>query len=139
MYDGSGTSKSDLKINIKNEEAKLLSISLYVPRSTTAETEIDYTGYVTAVKDDGSGDIDKMMCETDIYLEDPLRAIGEYSDVIDFARGKVIRNISEGTVLSEPTEESIDLPEITVPKGDWTLTVKTDTPPSKVEAEYYRW
>ena len=30
---------------------------------------------------------------TNIYLDEPLRKIGEYSDYIDFANGKVVRNI----------------------------------------------
>lgn len=32
---------------------------------------------------------------TNIYLDEPLRKIGEYSDYIDFANGKVVRNIDE--------------------------------------------
>lgn len=32
---------------------------------------------------------------TEIYLDEPLRKIGDYSDYIDFANGKVVRNIGE--------------------------------------------
>lgn len=32
---------------------------------------------------------------TNIYLDEPLRKIGKYSDYIDFINGKVVRNISE--------------------------------------------
>lgn len=32
---------------------------------------------------------------TNIYLDEPLRGIGEYSDYIDFINGKVVRNIKE--------------------------------------------
>lgn len=32
---------------------------------------------------------------TNIYLDEPLRKIGNYSDYIDFKNGKVVRNISE--------------------------------------------
>jgi hypothetical protein len=32
---------------------------------------------------------------TNIYLNEPLRKIGEYSDYIDFKNGKVVRNINE--------------------------------------------
>lgn len=33
--------------------------------------------------------------ETNIYLDEPLRKIGEYSDYVDFVNGKVVRNIKE--------------------------------------------
>ena len=36
---------------------------------------------------------------TNIYLDEPLRGIGEYSDYVDFINGKVVRNIGE-TVLN---------------------------------------
>ena len=32
---------------------------------------------------------------TNIYLDEPLRSIGEYSDYIDFKTGKIVRNINE--------------------------------------------
>lgn len=133
-------SAEEVTVHINKEKAAYISISMHVNKQyTVSGTVMDYAAYPVVTLKKHKIPIEAGNNTADIYLTDPLRKIGEYSDVIDFARGKVIRNISEGTVLSEPTEESIDLPEITVPKGDWTLTVKTDTPPSKVEAEYYRW
>ena len=34
---------------------------------------------------------------TNIYLDEPLRKIGDYADYIDFKKGKVIRKIGEKT------------------------------------------
>lgn len=38
-----------------------------------------------------------------IYLDEPLRRVGEYADYIDFKKGKVIRNIYEIRLLSSKT------------------------------------
>ena len=40
---------------------------------------------------------------TNIYLDSPLRSIGEYSDYIDFKSGKVVRHVKRKTVLSSMT------------------------------------
>lgn len=72
-----------------------------------------------------------------IYLNEPLRKIGDYADYIDFEGQKVVRNVEvvddTGTLpieqslrgLDTPTEESITLPAITLQQG--TLTIDTDT------------
>ena len=38
---------------------------------------------------------------TNIYLDEPLRKIDEYSDYIDFINGKVVRNIKEYTLIGD--------------------------------------
>lgn len=74
---------------------------------------------------------------TNIYLNEPLRKIGDYADYIDFEGQKVVRNVEvvddTGTLpieqslrgLDTPTEESATLPAITLQQG--TLTIDTDT------------
>lgn len=37
---------------------------------------------------------------TNIYLNEPLRKVGEYADYVDFANGKVVRNIKEVATTS---------------------------------------
>ena len=37
---------------------------------------------------------------TNLYLNEPLRAIGDYKDYIDFENGKLVRNIAESQFLS---------------------------------------
>ena len=36
---------------------------------------------------------------TNIYLDEPLRKVGDYADYIDYIRGKVVRNIFYGSLL----------------------------------------
>lgn len=38
---------------------------------------------------------------TNIYLDEPLRKVGNYADYIDFANGKVVRNIGYSQMLSK--------------------------------------
>lgn len=38
---------------------------------------------------------------TNIYLDEPLRKTGDYSDYIDFINGKVVRNIKEYTLIGD--------------------------------------
>lgn len=40
---------------------------------------------------------------TNIYLDEPLRKIGDYADYIDFENGKVVRNVRRLNVTSELT------------------------------------
>jgi hypothetical protein len=59
---------------------------------------------------------------SNIFLDEPLRKVGEKADYIDFKNGKVVRYIEEDnegnlTVLSVPKEEKIELPEILLRKG----------------------
>ncbi|MBQ8043837.1 MAG: hypothetical protein IJ272_06795 [Clostridia bacterium] len=85
-----------------------------------------------------------------IYLDEPLRKIGEYVDYIDFKNQKLIRNVEviddTGTLtieeslkgLETTTEETIELP--TMPTQEGTNIIETDTriPPSNMEVEYMR-
>ena len=84
-----------------------------------------------------------------IYLDEPLRKIGDNVDYIDFRKGKVFRNVevidSTGTL---PLEQSlkgvidkigtnIELPEISLLKGTNTLLVETEIKPSEISVKYY--
>lgn len=85
---------------------------------------------------------------TNIYLDEPLRKIGDYADYIDFENQKLLRNIEEidstGTlpldeslqVLATPTEETIELPNVPTIKGTTILSVDTNIQPSNVEVVY---
>ena len=86
---------------------------------------------------------------TKIYLDEPLRKIGDYADYIDFKNQKVIRKVKvvddTGTLtleesyqgLSTPTEETIELPNIPTHKGTTIIEVDTNILPSNMEVKYY--
>ena len=84
---------------------------------------------------------------TNIYLIEPLRKIGEYSDYIDFKSGKIIRNVkvndNTGTKtisesfskLNMQIEEKISLPTITLNSIKNYISIDTTTSPSNTELE----
>ena len=85
---------------------------------------------------------------TNIYLDEPLRKVGDYADYIDFENGKVVRNVevidNTGTLpleeslrgLKTPTEQTIELPNISTFKGTTTIEIDTSIKPSNVEITY---
>ena len=80
---------------------------------------------------------------TNIYLEEPLRKVGDKADYIDFKNQKVVRCIEEDSlgklkVLSVPKEEKIELPEILLRAGTNNIEIETSIKPSKVDLEYYK-
>ena len=76
-----------------------------------------------------------------IYLDEPLRCVGEVCDYIDYKSQKVVIQIgivdNHFVKLEEPKYESIELPEITISKGASHIMVETTIAPSKIEVEYY--
>lgn len=87
---------------------------------------------------------------THIYLDEPLRKVGDYADYIDFKNQNVVRKIevlddtgtktiseSFGT-LSTPTEENISLPSLKTFKGTNVMSVDTSIQPSNIKAKYIR-
>ena len=86
-----------------------------------------------------------------IYLNEPLRKVGDYADYIDFKNQKVMRQIEvlddTGTksideslgVVSSPTEEIITAPELYVPNSA-SMNVISDaaTQPSSIKLTYYQ-
>lgn len=86
---------------------------------------------------------------SNIYLDEPLRKIGDNADYLDFENQKVVRNVDviddTGTLpieqslqpLATPTEETIELPDIAVQNGTNIIDVDTTVTPSNVEIEYY--
>ena len=85
-----------------------------------------------------------------IYLDEPLRKVGDYSDYIDFKNQKVVRKIevlddtgtktiseSFGT-LAIPTEENVSLPALKTFKGTSIMSVDTAVLPSNIKAKYIR-
>ena len=78
-----------------------------------------------------------------LYLDEPLRKLGENADYIDFKNQKIVRYIEEDnegnlTALSVPKEEKIELPEILLRKGINNIEIQTSIKPSKIELEYYK-
>ncbi len=78
-----------------------------------------------------------------IYLDEPLRCVGNACDYIDYISGKVVRNVgveSDGTLveLKESTSQDIDLPNIKLNKGISNIFVETDITPSNIQVEYYK-
>lgn len=85
-----------------------------------------------------------------IYLDEPLRKVGDYADYIYFKNQKVVRKIevlddtgtktiseSFGT-LSIPTEENISLPALKTFKGTTVMSVDTSIQASNIKANYIR-
>ena len=85
---------------------------------------------------------------TNIFLDEPLRKVGDYADYVDFERQKVVRNIEvlddTGTktideslgVINPPTEEPVNLPALPQFKGTTIYEVGTNIKPSGMEAKY---
>jgi len=108
--------------------------------STALPYEPYYEGYKIPVKINDT--------ETNIYLDEPLRKIGEYVDYIDFEKQKVVRNVKvlddTGTLtiqesyqrLDESINESIELPIIKTKDQVTRIEVLTNTSPSKIELSY---
>lgn len=77
-----------------NKEAKHYYI--YISNSLTVEEEYNETIYVQLEKGNTMTSFKPYYNQTtNIYLDEPLRKIGDYVDYIDFKNGKVVRNISE--------------------------------------------
>ena len=87
---------------------------------------------------------------THIYLDEPLRKVGDYADYIDFKNQKIVRNVevlddtgtktiseSFGT-LAAPTEESIALPALKTFKGTSIISADTTVLPSNIKVKYVR-
>jgi len=85
-----------------------------------------------------------------IYLDEPLRKIGNYVDYIDFANSKVVRNVkvvdNTGTKtlnqslvgLSTPEEEPINLPFINLNDKANSIEFNTTIQPSNIKIKYYK-
>ena len=86
-----------------------------------------------------------------IYLDEPLRKVGDYADYVGFENQKVIRQIevldSTGAktideslgLLDTPTEEIITIPELTTPISSVAnVSTFTTIKPSNVELTYYQ-
>lgn len=61
------------------------------------QTEYEQYGYRIPIK--VSNDTENVT--TNIYLDEPLRKIGDYADYIDFKNKKVVRNIKKETITSK--------------------------------------
>ena len=86
-----------------------------------------------------------------IYLDEPLRKLGDYADYIDWENQKVMRQIEvlddTGTktideslgILEASIEETITVPVISAPNSE-LMHISTDTkvPPSKIDLTYYQ-
>lgn len=87
---------------------------------------------------------------THIYLDEPLRKIGDYADYIDFKNQKVFRNVEvlddTGTktisesfgMLATPTEESIALPALKTFKDTNLISVDSTISSSNIKAKYIK-
>ena len=65
-----------------------------------------------------------------IYLNEPLRKVGDYVDYVDFKTGKVVRNVGKTNLqLTTPIEETINLQNIVV-KGGRKIEIDTSIKPS---------
>lgn len=84
-----------------------------------------------------------------IYLNEPLRKIGDFVDYIDFRTQEVVRNVEviddTGTLsleqslrgLETPIRQKISIPNIQLYNGKNTIEIDTFIAPSKIETVYY--
>lgn len=87
---------------------------------------------------------------TNIYLDEPLRKIGDYADYIDFRNQKEFRNVivnddtgtqtieNSYTGTTDSSGTSISLPNIPTIKGTTIIDCNTEIQPSKMEVDYLR-
>lgn len=85
---------------------------------------------------------------SNVYLEEPLRKVGDYADYIDFKNQKIVRNVKvnddTGTMSIEESysqqipviEEDIILPEIETFKETNVIETDTTISPSNIEVVY---
>lgn len=86
--------------------------------------EFEPVGYkIPIISSNGTEEI-----TTNIYLDEPLRKVGEFVEYIDFGNQKVVRN--------GDTEETIVLPSIPTAKGRTILDSNTSIKPSNMKVIY---
>ena len=95
---------------------------------TIGEPDTEYEPYVEPVT-------------KNIYLDEPLRQLGDYADYIDFANGKIVRQVKvleDGTLqgLKKEIVKDIELPIIPSIDGTNIITVDTLIKPSNFEIKY---
>ena len=109
---------------------------MFVEGTYTSETMPDYEPYIAPRT-------------ANIYLNEPLRKIGNYGDYIDFETQKIYRNVVvdddtgtlpidqsyHGTV--DTTGTTVTLPDILLNKGTNIIEVDTTITPSNMEVKYY--
>lgn len=125
-------------LQLKNSSGAILDAKKYA-KNVMLEKGEQYTGY-----EDYAEPMSK-----NIYLDAPLRKVGDYADYIDYKNQKVFRQIevlddtgtktiveSLGT-LATPTEESIYLPPLsTVINGTNIITTGATVEPSNIKIKY---
>ena len=88
---GTTVSKITLSYNNQNYSAEVVLWDVQIEEGANAT---EYEPYAESTK-------------TNIYLDEPLRKIGDYTDYIDFANKKVVRNIKEYILTSNnPCEKT---------------------------------
>ena len=139
-YDENGTTIYDLALSVGKTVEKSKSgfnqiqyIQFWCPAAVTFENcEVD-------IQID-EGDKYLMPITTNIYLDEPLRKVGNYADYIDFKTRKVVRQVEVvGEMLQgldTPIEETISLPSIPTLEGATVLD--SNVQPSNIEVEYFK-
>lgn len=150
---------------------RLLTVSMFAQGTAQGTGDIAYlrvTCYKTSANTGTIDDIDdaKIQLEpgstateyepykgsmtTHIYLDEPLRKVGDIADYIDFKNQKAIRQVEvlddSGTkaiseslgVLTSPTEENISLPNLKTYKGTNVIATGTAIQPSNIKIKYVR-
>lgn len=86
---------------------------------------------------------------TNIYLDEPLKKVGDYADYIDFKNQKVYRNVevidNTGSLTIEESYKGkvdnvgtdIELPTLPTKEGTNIIEVDTSIFPSNIEVQYY--
>lgn len=83
----------------------------------------------------------------DIYLDEPLRKVGDYVDYIDIKTGKIVRNVEVASTtattvetalkgLTTPKTQNLTISKEIKGKGNQILRIETTVQPSKVNVTY---
>lgn len=144
FYDGNKTFISGVKNNNKTHISTIVPenaiyLRFAVDANYANEIQLEYGNTPT------THESYKEPIITNIYLNEPLRKVGDVADYIDFANNKIVRyievldesgslSINESyRVLEIPKEEFIDLPNLSGIRDTYTVEVNTSVKPSKIE------
>lgn len=84
-----------------NASVKNVQVRITYAVCDTEFTEYEPYGYKIPITASSNG----KTVTTNIYLDEPLRKVGDYADYIDFENGKVVRNVEKYTFTGKETDQ----------------------------------
>lgn len=116
----------------KTYEEKLDNYKIYgnttsVGTLVTSTADSNYGKYQIQVKVSSNDNRNKIV---NIYIDEPLKKLGELVDYIDYKNQKIVRQVDS------QEEETINLPEISAYEDYTKIEILTEVVPSKIELNY---